>query len=474
VDPVDAVIVGSGPNGLSAAIVLARAGLRVRVHEAEPTLGGGARSAPLTLPGFVHDVCSAIHPLAVSSPFFRSLDLRDRGLEWIHPDVDLAHPLDDGTAAVLVRSVEATAAALGEDAEAYRRLVAPIARRFPLLLESVLGPAARVPPHPLLLARFGARAMLSATRLAGAFGGSRARALMAGCAAHSSVPLDSPFTASFALLFAASAHASGWPLPRGGSQRIADALAATLRALAGEIVVGDRVESLERLGAARAVLFDTSPAVLDRVAGDRLPARYRSRLRRFRRGPGIFKIDYALRGPVPWRAPECRRAGTVHLGGTLEEIAASEAEVARGRHPDRPFVLVAQQSLFDPTRAPAGQQTLWAYCHVPNGSSVDMTGRIEAQIERFAPGFRDLILARAVADTREVEARNANCAGGDIAGGASDGLQLLARPVLSLDPYATPARGLYLCSSSTPPGAGVHGMCGFHAARSALRRSFGR
>jgi len=468
---VDAAIVGSGPNGLSAAIVLARAGLRVRVHEAQPTIGGGTRSAALTLPGFLHDVCSAIHPMGAASPFFKMLELARHGVEWIHPEVAVAHPLDDGTAVALVRSLDDTAAGLGADAQAYRRVVGPLQARFPELLAGVLGPLTRVPRHPFLLARFGVRAALPASRLP--FRGVRCRALMAGLAAHSFLPLTAPLTSSFALIFAITAHASGWPLPRGGSQRIADALAASLRALGGEIVAGDRVTSLDQLRPARAMLFDTSPAALDRIAGERLPPRYRRALRRYRQGPGVFKLDYALSGPVPWRAAECRRAGTVHLGGTFEEIAASEAEVARGGHPERPFVLVAQQSLFDPGRAPPGKHTLWAYCHVPNGSTLDMTARIEAQIERFAPGFRDLILARAVATPRDVEAHNENCVGGDISGGAHDGLQFLLRPVLALDPYATPAKEIYLCSSSTPPGGGVHGMCGFHAAHSALRRSFG-
>jgi phytoene dehydrogenase-like protein len=467
----DAVVVGSGPNGLSAAIELARAGLRVRVHEAEPTIGGGTRSAALTLPGFVHDVCSAIHPMAAASPFFARARLAERGLEWIHPDVALAHPLPDGSAVALVRSVEETASGLGADAHAYRRVVAPLANRFPDLLGEVLGPILHLPRHPLLLARFGMRAARPAGRLP--FRGERARALVAGLAAHSFLPLEAPLTASFALILGAAAHAAGWPIARGGSQRIADALVAALRALGGEVALGSRVDSLEQLRPARAILFDTSPATLERVAGNGLPPRYRRALRRYRRGPGVFKVDYALSGPVPWRAAECRRAGTVHVGGTFDEIAASEAEVTRGGHPERPFVLVAQQSLFDETRAPAGKHTLWAYCHVPNGSTVDMTARIDAQLERFAPGFRDLVLARAVTGPREVEAHNLNCAGGDIAGGAHDGFQLFARPVLAFDPYATPARDLYLCSSSTPPGGGVHGMCGLHAARSALKRSFG-
>ncbi len=471
----DAAVIGSGPNGLAAAIVLARAGLRVRVHEAQPTFGGGLRSAELTLPGFVHDVCSAIHPLGAASPVFTELRLDEHGLEWLHPDIDVAHPLDDGTAVTLVRSLEETAAGLGVDGAAYRRMIAPLATRARDLLDDVLQPLTRIPRHPLLLARFGMRAALPVTVLArNAFEGERARALFAGLAAHSFLSLDAPFTGTFALLFAVTGHASGWPLARGGSQRIADALVAKLRSLGGELVVGDRVGALEQLGPARAFLFDTSPWGLERIAGDKLPSGYRKRLRGYRRGPGIFKLDYALSGPVPWRAPECRRAGTVHLGGTLAEIAASEDAVMRGEHPERPFVLVAQQSLFDPTRAPAGKQTLWAYCHVPNGSTLDMTSRIEAQLERFAPGFRELVLARTVTTTRDAEAHNENYVDGDIGGGANDGLQLFARPVMSFDPYATPAQGIYLCSASTPPGAGVHGMCGLNAARSALRRTFQR
>jgi phytoene dehydrogenase-like protein len=404
---------------------------------------------------------------------FKSLNLHEHGLEWVHPDIALAHPLDDGSAVTLVRSLEETAAGLGEDGPAYRRIVEPLTVRFGELLDDALGPLLRVPRHPFRLARFGLSAMRSARGLVHAFHGERARAIIAGLSAHAMTPLDEPFTASMGLVFAGAAHTTGWPLARGGSQRIADALTASLRALGGELVVGERITSLGQLGPADAYLFDTSADVLERVAGDHLPSRYRRKLRDFRRGPGIFKVDYALSGPVPWRAPECRRAGTVHLGGTFAEIASTLEDVTHGRHPERPFVLVAQQSLFDPSRAPAGKHTLWTYCHVPNGSTVDMTARIEAQLERFAPGFKDLVLARAVMTPADVEAHNANYRGGDIGGGAADGLQLFARPVLSLDPYATPTKGLYLCSSSTPPGAGVHGMCGFHAARSALRRSFG-
>lgn len=470
---VDAAVVGSGPNGLAAALVLARAGLRVRVHEAEPTLGGGMRSAALTLPGFVHDVCSAIHPMGAASPIFRTLNLQEHGLEWVHPELALAHPLDDGSAAVLTRSLDETVQGLGADGAAYRRLVAPFHEGFEDLLDEVLQPVVHLPRHPLLLARFGLFAIRSARGLVNAFRTEQARGLIAGLSAHAMVPLDQPLTASMALVFAGTAHTTGWPLVRGGSQRIADALVASLRAHGGDVVTGERVESVEQMGPAGAYLFDTSAAALERIAGDRLPSHYRRKLLSFRRGPGIFKVDYALSGPVPWRAPECRRAGTVHLGGTFAEVASSLEDVAQGRHPERPFVLVAQQSLFDASRAPAGKQTLWTYCHVPNGSTVDMTARIEAQLERFAPGFKELVLSRSVMTPQEVEAHNANYRGGDIGGGATDGLQLLARPILSADPYATPTKGLYLCSSATPPGGGVHGMCGYHAARSALRRSFG-
>jgi len=470
---VDAAVIGSGPNGLAAAIALAQAGHSVRVHEAEPTIGGGARSAELTLPGFIHDICSAIHPLGASSRFFRSLPLAQHGLEWIHPDIPLAHPLDDGTAVALYRSIDETTAGLGTDGPAYRRLVEPLATRWDTLLGEVQQPMVHIPRHPLLLARFGLAGLLPATVAARwFFKGARARALLAGVAAHSFLPLDAPLTTTFVLLLGVSAHAAGWPLPRGGTQRIADALVSYLRSLGGEIITNNRVESLEQLGPARAYLFDTSPRGLERIAGGRLPASYRDALKRYRYGPGVFKVDWALSGPVPWRAPQCRRAGTVHLGGTLEEIAAGEKEIANGGHPERPFVLVAQQSVFDPSRAPAGKHTLWTYCHVPNGSTVDMTKRIEGQIERFAPGFGQLVLDRRVQDTREVEAHNANYIGGDISAGWHGGMQLIFRPVWSLDPYATPARDLYLCSAATPPGGGVHGMCGYNAARSALRRVF--
>ena len=469
----DAVVVGSGPNGLAAAIELARNGHKVTVYEANDTIGGGCRSAELTLPGFVHDLCSAFHPLGAASPFFRELDLTQEGLEWIEPPAALAHPLDDGTAVVLERSIDATAANLGPDARGYRRLVGSLVPDWDQLAADTLRPLIRIPRHPLLMARLGLPGLLPARTLARmAFSGVRARALFAGLAAHSVLPLEAPLTASFALMFAVATHVANWPFPRGGSQRIADALAARLRSLGGTIETGHRVRTLEELGSARAYLCDVTPRQLDEIAGQRLSARYRAQLRSYRYGPGVFKLDYAIDGPIPWRASECLRAGTVHLGGTMDDVAQSEAQVARGRPAERPFVLVGQQSLFDPSRAPSGKQTVWAYCHVPNGSTFDMTERIEAQFERFAPGFRERILSRSVMGPTEVQSHNANYIGGDIGGGANTLFQFMTRPFFRLDPYATSARDVYMCSSSTPPGGGVHGMCGYHAARSALRHSF--
>ncbi|HEV8536930.1 MAG TPA: NAD(P)/FAD-dependent oxidoreductase [Candidatus Limnocylindria bacterium] len=470
----DAAVVGSGPNGLSAAIELARNGRSVVVYEANDTIGGGCRSAELTLPGFVHDLCSAFHPLGAASPFFRSLGLAKEGLEWIEPPIAMAHPLDDGTAVLLERSLDATARGLGEaDGRAYRRLVAQLVPEWDDLAAEALGPVIKIPRHPFVLARLGIPGLLPARFLARrAFGGERARALFAGLAAHAVVPLDAPLTASFALMFAVVTHVASWPIPRGGSQRIADALAARLRSLGGTIETGRRVTTLDDLEKARAYLCDVTPRQLDRIAGPRLSESYRAKLRAFRYGPGVFKLDYAIDGPIPWRAKECLGAGTVHLGGTLDEIAGSEAEVARGHVPERPFVLVGQQSLFDLSRAPAGKHTVWAYCHVPNGSTVDMTGRVEAQLERFAPGFRDRVLMRRVMTPADIERHNENYIGGDIGGGANTFFQFMTRPFFRLDPYSTSARDIYLCSSSTPPGGGVHGMCGYHGARSALRRAF--
>jgi phytoene dehydrogenase-like protein len=466
----DAVVVGSGPNGLAAAIVLARAGRAVTVLEGSETLGGGCRSEELTLPGFVHDTCSTVHALALVSPFLKSLSLAEQGLELVHPDAPLVHPLDDGTAVVLERSVEETAKGLGQDARAYRRLFGPLVRDADALVREILGPL-RPPRDPLVMARFAPSALRSATGLARArFDGRRARALLTGCCAHSMLSLSTPASAAFGIVLALSAHRVGWPVARGGSQRLADALAAKLNSLGGRVETGRWVESLDELAGPAATLVDVTPRQLLRLAGPRLPERYAKGLRRYRYGPGVFKLDWALDGPIPWTAPEASRAGTVHLGGTMDEIAASEEAVTRGEHFTRPFVLLVQPSLFDPTRAPAGKHTAWAYCHVPSGSGRDMTEAIEAQVERFAPGFRDLIAERSAMGPAELERRNPNYVGGDINGGVQDLRQLFTRPVTRPVPYSTPVEGLYICSSSTPPGGGVHGMCGYWAARVALRR----
>ncbi len=462
-------MVGSGPNGLAAAITIARAGRKVLVIEEQPTIGGGARSAELTLPGFVHDRCSAIHPLGIGSPFFQSLPLDRHGLEWIHPDLPLAHPLDGGIAAAQHQSLPETAHLLGDDGDAYQQLMGVFVRRWNDLAQEFLQPVIHLPRHPFLLARFGLSAIQSATGLGRRlFNHDPARALVAGLAAHSFLPLEAPGSAAFALVLGVAAHAVGWPLPRGGSQKISDALAGYLRELGGEIETKHRISNLREIPSARAVLLDLTVWEAARVAGDRLRPRYRKRLEQFPHSPGVFKIDYALSAPIPWTAEPCRRAGTVHVGGTMEEVAASEREVCSGKVPARPFILLAQQSLFDSTRAPAGKQTAWAYCHVPRGCTVDITAAIEVQIERFAPGFRDCILARHLSKPTDLEATNANLIGGDINGGASDLWHLAARPFLSPDPYRIPGTNLFLCSSSTPPGGGVHGMCGYHAAQSAL------
>ena len=474
-DECDAVVVGSGPNGLAAAITLARAGCSVFVCEANTTIGGGARSAELTLSGFLHDVCSAVHPLAVGSPFFKTLPLERFGLEWTQPEIPLAHPLDDGSAACLHRDVDLTAEQLCGDSRAYRRLMKPLARDWEKLADEFLQPMLHLPRHPIALARFGIPAICPTTFLAKSlFRHEPARALFAGIAAHSFLPLEAPVSSAFALVLGLAGHAVGWPIPRGGSQQIANALANYLRELGGEIDADHRVENLNDLPKSRAVLLDISVWEFLRIAGQRLPPSYRRRLESFRHAPGIFKIDYALNDPVPWKAEACRHAGTIHLGGTLDEIAAAERDVAHGKIPERPFVLVAQQSLFDETRAPHGQHTLWTYCHVPFNCDADMTDRIESQIERFAPGFRDCVLARHKMNAADLEKSNPNLAGGDINGGAANLMQLIARPVLSPTPYRTPLPGVYLCSASTPPGGGVHGMCGYHAARAALREIFGK
>jgi phytoene dehydrogenase-like protein len=466
----DAIVVGSGPNGFAAAIQLAQAGRAVLVREAAEVPGGGLRSAELTLPGFVHDVCAAVHPLAISSPFFRTLPLAAHGLEWVHPPIPLAHPFDDGTAVLLERSTEATGETLGRDAAAYRDFLDPWVAIWDRLAEDVLAPL-HLPRHPWALARFGLHALRSARGLAASlFEGPRARALFAGLAAHSMLPLTMAATAAFGLVLALTAHAGGWPIARGGSQRVADALVAYFRSLGGEVITQARVRSLDELPAGKTLIFDVTPRQLLEIAGHRLPAGYRSSLARYRYGPAAFKLDWALVAPIPWTAPGCGRAGVVHLGGTFEEIMASEEAPWRGAHAESPFVLLVQPSLFDASRAPAGKHTAWAYCHVPHGSPVDMTARIEAQVERFAPGFRDLILARSVRPPAALERHNANLVGGDINGGAQDGGQLFFRPTFRLVPYTTPVRGLYLCSASTPPGGGVHGMCGYFAAQAALRR----
>ena len=466
----DAVVIGSGPNGLAAAITLARAGRSVRVFEAEATIGGATRSLELTQPGFLHDVCSTVHALVVLSPFLRTLPLGDHGLQFAHPEAPFAHPLDDGTAVVVERSINATAASLGgNDARVYRDLVLPFVMRSGDLMEALLGPPGL--RHPLLMARFGRLAIRSAAALARArFRDERARAMFAGTAAHSMVPLEYAATSGFALALIVAAHAGGWPVARGGSQQVAGALASYLRSLGGDIVTGTRVDSLAQLPASRTVLCDVTPRQFLRIAGDRVPAGYRRRLERYRYGPGVFKMDWALNAPVPWRARDCSRAGTIHLGGTFAEIADSERAAWEGRVHDKPYVLLVQPTICDPSRAPAGRHTLWAYCHVPNGSTMDMTSRIEGQIERFAPGFRDCIIARHAMPPAEMERRNANLVGGDIGGGASDLAQLFMRPVFSLNPYRTPLDGVFLCSSSTPPGIGVHGMCGHFAAQAALGR----
>jgi phytoene dehydrogenase-like protein len=461
-------VVGAGPNGLAAAITLAQAGVRTVLREARTTIGGGLRSDELTLPGFVHDVCSAVHALALGSPFLRTLPLDRFGLEWVQPPAALAHPLDDGSAALLERSLDATAAGLGPGGTDWRRLHGPFVRSWDDLARDILAPPLRVPRSPLVMARFGLQALRPATGVARGLRGTAAQALFAGNAAHSFLPLEAPGTAGFGLLLTVAAHAVGWPIARGGSQRVADALAAYFRSLGGEILTGAPVEHLDELGTARAILLDLTPRQVLRIAGSRLPARYGRALERYRYGSAAFKLDWALDAPVPWTAAECARAGTVHLGGTLEEVAASEAAHPRGTVHERPFVLLVQPTLFDESRAPAGRHTAWAYCHVPHGYAGDVAERIERQVERFAPGFRERILARSVLTPADFERRNANLVGGDINGGMMDLRQVFARPIARPTPYRTPLRGVYLCSASTPPGGGGHGMCGHHAARAAL------
>lgn len=468
-DSYDAIVIGSGPNGLAAAITLAQANRSVLVVEAADTIGGGMRTAELTEPGFLHDICSAIHPLGVASSFFVNTPLHEFGLEWIHPEVPVAHPMPEGPAAIVPQSLNETVQRFGIDGNAYRRLVEPFVNRSKDLFENVLGPLS-IPSSPILMARFGMQGLWSANHIAKTwFSEDRIQGMFAGLAAHSILPLNQFFTGAVGLMFAVTMHADGWPLPKGGSQSIANAMGKYLISLGGEIIVGNKVDDLQSLPNAKAILFDTTPRELIRIAGDQLPAGYRRRLERFRHGPGVFKIDWALSDPIPWKDPECAKAGTVHVGGAFDDVAAAEAAAWTDQPADRPFVLAAQQSLFDDTRAPAGKHTGWGYCHVPHGCTIDMTDAIEAQIERFAPGFRDCILHKHVMAPSDFQAYNANYIGGDITAGVMDAWQLLTRPVARLDPYSTPNKQLFLCSASTPPGPGVHGMCGFHAAKSALR-----
>lgn len=465
----DAVVVGSGPNGLAAAVALAREGCSVRVFEAEKVPGGGLRTLPLTLPGFLHDHCSSIHPLGVGSPFFRELPLSDHGLSWVYPEAPLAHPLDGGEAVVLPRGLELDPAILDEDALAWRGKFGWLVRNWPVLEPSLLGPP-RVPSHPWTMARFALPALRPASRLARKwFSGPRARALFAGLAAHSQLALERSGTGAYGMILGALAHVNGWPFPRGGASRLATALIGLLEKEGGELVCGTRIRSLDDLPPARLVLLDLTPRQVLEICGDRLSARIRRSLSRYRYGCGVFKMDWALSGPVPWKDESCARAATVHIGGALEEIEDAERQVAMGLHPERPFLIFSQTSLFDDSRAPEGCHTAWAYTHVPNGSDVDMSERMEAQLERFAPGFRERILARAAFHCGRMEEMNANLVGGDINGGVQDLQQILARPRLSWNPYSLGGDGLFLCSSSSPPGGGVHGMCGYHAARAALR-----
>ncbi len=466
----DAVVVGSGPNGLAAAVELARNGASVLVLEAADSIGGGTRTAELTLPGFQHDVCSAAHPLGLLSPYLSRLPLAEHGLTWIQPPASVAHPLDGEPAVMLRQSLDATAAGMGPDTTRYRRLIGPLLHHPHELLDEILGPA-HLPRHPLLLARFGVPGLMPAKLLGHSwFQGERARALLAGCAAHAILPLTRPVSAAVGMLFLMAGHIETWPVARRGSATITGALAGYLASLGGRIETARPVHTLADMPPSRIRLFDTSPNQLAGIAAPILPPRYLGSLRRYRYGPGIFKIDWALDGPIPWSDPECLDAATVHVGGTLDEIAAAEAEVWRGGHPERPYAIVVQPSLFDATRAPAGKHTGWAYCHVPSGSEVDLTDVLERQVERFAPGFRDRILARHIMRTADLEQYNANYVGGAITGGVTDLGQLFTRPVMRVDPYSTPNPDIFICSASTPPGGGVHGMCGYHAARSALRR----
>lgn len=467
----DAVIVGSGPNGLAAGILLQQQGLSVLIIEGKDQIGGGLSTQELTLPGFKHDVCSAIHPMAVASPFFKTLPLNEHGLEYIYPTLAAAHPFDDGTAAVLEQSIQKTAANLGGDAKAYQLLMQSVTAAWPLIDKDALGPL-HFPSHPLAMAGFGLKALTSASYFVDRFKEKHARGLFAGMAAHSIQPLNNLSTTAIGLVLMATGHLKGWPIPKGGSASIANALGSYFKSIGGTIQTGTFISDLQQLPSAHAVLFDITPKQLLKIAGHRFSNFYKWQLARYRYGMGVYKIDWALDGPIPYKAEACRQAGTIHLGNTFEEIAEGELQTSKGFQAEKPFVLLAQQSLFDQSRAPEGKQTAWAYCHVPNGSTQDLTGIIEKQVERFAPGFRDRILARHTMDTAQMEAHNPNYVGGDINGGILDIGQLFTRPALRWSPYKTSARGLYICSSSTPPGGGVHGMAGYNAAKQALKDIF--
>ncbi len=467
----DAIVVGSGPNGLAAAITLQQAGVSVLLLEGKDTIGGGLRTAEITLPGYLHDICSAIHPMAVSSPFMSKLPLHEHGLEFIYPEVAAAHPFDDGTAAVLKKSIDETAGLLGKDEAAYKKLIQPITKIWPEIAPDVLGPL-HFPKHPLSMAQFGLQALTSANYLSRKFQTAKAKGLWAGMAAHAIQPLTNAATSAIGLVLMAAGHLKGWPVPKGGSASIAKALASYFVSIGGKIETNSYVRTIDQLPASDVVLFDVTPKQLLQIAGDRFNSTYTKQLQRYRYGMGVFKIDWALLEPIPFTAAECRKAGTVHIGNTIEEIVESERLTAAGNHPEKPFVLLAQPTVFDATRAPAGKHTAWAYCHVPNGSTVDMTSAIENQVERYAPGFKNLIIGRNTFNTAEIEAYNPNYIGGDINGGIIDLRQLYTRPAMRWSPYTTPAKGIYICSSSTPPGGGVHGMCGYHAARKALHDVF--
>ena len=467
----DAIVVGSGPNGLAAAILMQQKGLSVLLIEGKETIGGGLRTAELTLPGFLHDICSAVHPLAVASPFFETLPLGAHGLEYIFPPVAAAHPFDNGTAAIIKTSIEETACLLGADEQAYKKLMQPVVSDWPGIAPDVLGPL-HYPKHPFAMARFGLTALTSAAHLVKRFKTVEARGLIGGMAAHSIQPLTNAATSAIALVLMAQAHLKGWPVPKGGSTSIADALASCFLSLGGKIETNLYVSSMEQLPSAHAVLFDVTPKQLLQIAGHRFSSIYKWQLERYRYGMGVFKIDWALDAPIPFTAPGCHEAGTIHIGNTFEEIAATEQQCADGKTVENPFTLLAQPSIFDATRAPKGKHTAWAYCHVPNGSKTDMTSAIENQVERFAPGFRETILARHTFNAAQIEEYNPNYIGGDINGGVIDLGQLFTRPALRWSPYKTSAKGIYICSSSTPPGGGVHGMCGYHAAKRALKDIF--